>query len=803
MNATPVSVARFRPRWARKSLLAVSAALASAALVLMSLTPAAARLPDEIPSNGALRGANTEIVITGTGAGQTITGSAPPTVIVQDPQAPYPAGPPPGYVSQTTFAGVIDTASVADPDLTAQMYCINLRVPTSVGIGYESGTWEESNVPNIGYVTYILNNYYPTVAAPAGLSTNQQAAAVQAAIWYFTDGFVLAPPGPGPQGPVRAATAAIIAAAQANGPVVEPPAPDVAITPATATAAEGTAAGPFTVTATGATTATVSVPTGYTMYTDAAATTPLANPSDVAPGTQIWITGPGVTGVETVLNARAAVTVQRGNVYLYDGNTPSQTDAQRLILADTTELEAVATADVEFFAIGDLTVNKEFTGGAVGQQGAIQLAIDCGEGYTFTADIPANASTTDTSTFAGIPAGNTCTVTEPTTGATAQVLVTTDAPQSVVMADEGAAVTVTNTVEFAPGSLNLVKAIAGGGAGSQDEISVTVSCVSGLEDTFVVPAGSAAGDYTQTYAGLPAGDVCTVAELATGSNTIVEVTTDAPITVTILPGAPVEARVTNTVEFRPGALNLTKVISGAGAGSQSQVTVSIVCDSGLDETLVIPAGSAAGDYTQLYEDIPAGAECLITELESGANTVVEVVVGDPVTVTIEPAETVDAELINTVTFRPGALTVVKAITGPGAGLQSAISLSIECDNGLSDTFDIPAGATAGDYAQTFSDLPAGTECTVTETESGANSTVSVIAQTSVTVTIEPGAEAQARLTNTVMNIPFMGGGVLAMTGGGEALLALLAGGSAVLLIGLLVLAMARMRAARRALTADE
>lgn len=787
MNATPASVARSRPRWARKSLLAVSAALASAALVLMSLTPAHARLEDEVPSNGSLRGANTEIQIAGTGAGLTLTGFYPPTVIVQDPQAAYPATPPSGYLAETTFAGVIDTESAIDPDLTAEMYCINLRVSTSVGVGYESGTWEESNVPNIGYVTYILNNYYPTVPAPAGLSTDEQAAAVQAAIWFFTDGFVL---GAQPAA-VRAATAAIIAAAQANGPVVEPPAPDVAITPATATAAEGTVAGPFTVTAAGATTATVSVPTGYTMYTDAAATTPLANPSDVAPGTQIWITGPGVTGVTTVLNARAAVTVQRGNVYLYDGNTSGQTDAQRLILADTAELEAVATAAVEFYAIGDLTVNKAFTGGAVGQQGAIQLAIDCGEGYTFTADIPAGATTTDTQTFAGIPAGNTCTVTEPTTGATAQVLVTTDAPQSVVMADEGAAVTVTNTVEFAPGSLNLVKAIAGGGAGSQDEISVTVSCVSGLEDTFVVPAGSAAGDYTQTYADLPAGDLCTVAELATGSNTIVEVTTDAPITVTILAGAPVEARVTNTVEFRPGALNLTKVISGAGAGSQSEVTVSIVCDSGLEETLVIPAGSAAGDYTQLYEDIPAGAECIITELESGANTVVEVVVGDPVTVTIEPAETVDAELINTVTFRPGALSVVKVINGAGAGSQSAIILAVACDNGLATTVTIPARAAAGEHVRTFSDLPAGTECTVTELESGANSNVTVVAQTAVTVTIEPGTGAEARLTNTVLNV-----GVLAATGGIDAQTQLMiAGAIALLLLGLL--ALSRMLTARR------
>lgn len=121
------------------------------------------------------------------------------------------------------------------------MYCINLRVSTYVGIGYESGSWEESNVPNIGYVTYILNNFYPTVPEPAGLSANQQAAAVQSAIWYFTDGYVL---NTAASSTVREATAAIVAAAQAAGPVVEPPAPEVSITPESDTVGATSSAGP-------------------------------------------------------------------------------------------------------------------------------------------------------------------------------------------------------------------------------------------------------------------------------------------------------------------------------------------------------------------------------------------------------------------------------------------------------------------------------------------------------------------------------------------------------------------------------
>ena len=71
-------------------------------------------------------------------------------------------------------------------------------------MGYNLGTWDDSNVPNVGYVAYLLNNYYPNMAQPAGLADdNQQAAAVQAAIWYFSDNYVLTDgdrPAPGGRG---------------------------------------------------------------------------------------------------------------------------------------------------------------------------------------------------------------------------------------------------------------------------------------------------------------------------------------------------------------------------------------------------------------------------------------------------------------------------------------------------------------------------------------------------------------------------------------------------------------------------
>lgn len=794
----------FRRR--KHALRASLGTLVAAALVVAPVIadPAHAKVDDAAPVGEALAGPNTEVTYIGHGAGLDLKGYLPPTDIVPDPLAAYPAGRPAGYVDESAFAGVRKVASIDDESLIGETFCINLRIMTAVGTGYASGAWTESNVPNLGYVTYVLNNYYPSVDAPAGLTRDQQAAAVQSAIWYFTDGFVM---GSSPS-KVRAATAAIVEAAQANGPVVEPPAPDVEITPASASAAEGASAGPYVVTAEGveavdaegAAMVTVSVPTGYTMYADPDATLSLGSSNEVPSGTSVWITGPGVTAAETVLTARAAVDVQSGVAYLYDGNSPNRDDAQPLILGKTTELEAIATATAEYFAAGDLTVNKQYAGTAVGQQGAAELVIDCGEGYVFTQQIPAGTSTRQTYTFTGIPVGNTCTVTEPITGATTEVGVTSDAPQTGTMLPEGLALTVTNTVDLNPGSLDLVKVIAGGAAGSQDEVSVSIMCTSGLQDTFAIPAGSAAGEYVRSYTDLPAGDECTVTEPATGSNTVVEVTTDAPVTVGIAPGAAVEARVTNTVEFRPGALTLTKTVAGDAAGSQSEIQVGVMCDSGLDETFTIPAGAAAGDYTQRYEPIPAGSECVITELASGSTTEVEVVPGDPVTVTIEPGVTADVELTNTVTFRPGSLRVVKVIDGTGAGLQSAISLSVMCDNGWAETFDIPAGSAAGEYKKTFSGLPAGTECTVAERETGVNDAVRIAADDPVTVTIAPGAETDATLTNTVMRLQSIAGGGLAMSGA-DAPMPLLAAAAGV--IGLGVLLIVAVRANRRQASGEE
>ncbi len=789
MNAAPVSRVRVKAE-AHRIVLFLLAVAAVFAMVLAPLgTAARASVPDPFPVSNAVPGANTEIRTTALGAAQRVQAFAPPTKSPPDPTETYPVSNPTGYTAVGRYAGTIITSSVDDPSQTAEVYCIDLQVETQVGVGYESATWDETNVPNIGYVTYIVNNYYPATTEPSGLTDTQRAAAVQAAIWWFTDGYIVNTS----EQVVRAATVAIVEAAQAAGPAAQPTAPDVTITPATAEAPVGGAAGPFVVAAEGAAELTVSVPTGYSMFTDAAATTPLANPSTVASGTSIWVTSETTTANETTISARAAVTAPSGQIYVYDGNDPNLADAQSLILADTTELEAVAQATPGFFAVGSLTVTKTFAGDAVGQQGPIQLLVNCGDGYTYTADIPANATATQTFTYSGIRVGNACTVTEPTTGSTTAVEVTTDAPQSATVDADGETVTIANTVTLRPGGLNVTKVVTGDAAGLQGDIVLDVDCGTALAETVTIPAGTVAGSYVESFTDLPAGTECTITETSTGSTDTVLVEPSDDVTVTIQPGGVADATITNTATLRPGGLNVTKTLTGEAAGLQGEILLEIDCGEALTETFTIPAQSDAGSYVASYADIPAGTECTVTETNTGSTQTVLVEPTENVTVTIEPAAVVDAAITNTATFQTGGLTVTKIVAGDAAGRQGEIVLEIDCGDAVTDTFTVPAGAASGSYVRSYSDLPPGTECTITEISTGVSQDVLVDASDDVTVGILPGFVAEATITNTVSEegtpvTPPNGGGssnYLPMTGSDSPLLlaaGIIAGGTLLVLV---------------------
>ncbi|MER2138219.1 MAG: thioester domain-containing protein, partial [Arthrobacter sp.] len=262
-------------------LRGIAVLVVSFLLLLPFAGPVQARIGEPVRNDPVGTSDETDIVITSLGFGEAVNGAIPP-VGATWPIDSYPTTRPAGYETENVdFAGIIETQD-AQGTTTAQMYCIDLRTSTRIGIGYVNGTWSEANVPNIGYVERILNTYYPSSNLPAGLNNNQRAAAVQAAIWFFTDGYVV-----NPRSPLYSAVAGIVNATIAAGPQTEPPAPDISVTPATAEASVNDVAGPYTVEGQEGADITVTVSDGFTLYADAAGTVPLDNP--VESGTQVWV----------------------------------------------------------------------------------------------------------------------------------------------------------------------------------------------------------------------------------------------------------------------------------------------------------------------------------------------------------------------------------------------------------------------------------------------------------------------------------------------------------------------------------
>ncbi|HXR45393.1 MAG TPA: thioester domain-containing protein, partial [Pseudolysinimonas sp.] len=354
--------------------------------------------------------------------------------------------------SVTTAQLVLDDPGTPQRD-DIQTYCIDLSTETTIGIHYKLGTWTAANVPNLPYVEWILDHYFPGVpTAPAGTAA-EQVRAVQGAIWYFTDRFVVSTGYPAE----RAAVRDIVAAAQAAVGSPEPPAPPLptlTITPPVLTGgASGALVGPFAVGGDVAS-ATIAI-TGTDVYRDAAGTVPVPDGGTVAPGDQLWARYDAQT-VDQGFVLTGHATVAAGNVYLYDGGNPPRTTAQKLVLAAETRLPVRAAAAIEHPDTGTLAVDVVIAGGAAGQQGQVEIVARCDAGLatpiSFTRYVPADsAAGTYAFAFAGIPAmGTVCSVTQAADGAVDGIRVSTSIDPASLQLAAGSTRTITVTDRYDP-----------------------------------------------------------------------------------------------------------------------------------------------------------------------------------------------------------------------------------------------------------------------------------------------------------------------------------------------------------------
>lgn len=590
---------------------------------------------------------NTDLVINRLGSGQAVSGFVANAANPFDPVSDgYPASDPPtgagsGWSALNEgFAGIIHARPPGGGD-ELSLYCIDIATGTNIGYGYALGTWDAATVPNVGYVARLLNLYYPHTDAPATLTNlNQRAAAVQAAIWFFTDRYVLRT-----SDQLHDAVVAIVDAVIAEGPVVEPEPPSVAIDPASRLGAG--VLGPFTVT-TDRPPARLTA-SGAKMFADAAGTDAIADGDAVPSGQRVWLRA-GAPGT-AVLEANATATVPRGNVFLYDGNIVGVEDAQKLILAETGVLETTVRATAEFREAGALRVAKTFAGPAAGAQERVVIHVECDDGVDrpdFV--IPARATGTHARTYDGIAVGTRCTVAETSNGhkTGVDVVVRGDEQDVTIAAGETEAVRLADTYTFVEpvtpevilAGLLVTKTIAGAQAGHQAAIRIRVTCGGAvLTPDFVISAGTSAGSYSRRF-DVPPGSTCTVAEPEDGSGGAITSSVSGngqavavpagavvPVELTDLFATPVEVAAAGYEPSASGFLRVTKTIGGPAAGRQGPIVIQVSCGGPLHAfAFRIPARTRARTVSRAFAELSPGDRCIVTETRHGGTRGVRAVV---------------------------------------------------------------------------------------------------------------------------------------------------------------------------------
>ncbi|MFB8189409.1 DUF5979 domain-containing protein [Microbacterium sp. NPDC055988] len=350
---------------------------------------------------------------------------------------------------------------------------------------------------------------------------------------------------------------------------------------------------------------------------------------------------------------------------------------------------------------------------------------------------------------------------------------------------EQASILISN--EFAAGGFEVTKVVDNGGAETADgepivydrSYAFEASCaylgqeaIPEADRSFTLQDGD-----TKVFSGLPAGAECTVSEtdadgaeetniVVTEDGTAGDPTAGTEASFAILPyeDGSTTALTLLTVEntFATGAVEVTKFVAGSGADlwGDGPFTVEMTCSldgASPDPVFEDSATLTRDDPTWLVDDLPTGAECIVTETaDGGANSssgTVTVVVGD------DPTAPVAADVTNTFTI--GALEVRKALDGdPAASLAPALEtdyeVSLSCTreiDGQTVPVAVPGGATrtiTGAGTALYGGLPTGASCTVTETDAGHATGVTISPDQPVTIG-EGTTPVEVTVTNEFAN----------------------------------------------------
>jgi hypothetical protein len=411
----------------------------------------------------------------------------------------------------------------------------------------------------------------------------------------------------------------------------------------------------------------------------------------------------------------------------------------------------VTVTDTYTSVLGSLTVTKS-TAGLDEFRGPVTISAVCtpvaGAPVTASRTYPVRSPLSPPLVLGGLPAGTTCQVTEPDTGASSALAVTTTPtlPVTVTIGPaEKQVVTITNTYTAAAGSVIVSKAITGSMAGHQGAVAITATC-GGTPTTFDVPAG-ATSPAPFSITGLTAGTTCVITEPVDGSSPAIDVTTTPPLplTVTIPAGASASAAITDQYEPAPATLTVAKAIAGTAAGEHGLISIRVDCGSQHTAELIVPAGALSA-LPVVLNDIPAPASCTVTEPLDGATDTVAVTTTGLGPVALAPGDNLTATVTDTYAPRPAQLVLTKVITGAAAAHHGPVAITATCGT-TTGTLSVPAGDT-NPTPLTLDGIAPGSTCTVDETADGSTPTVAVSTFPAVPLTIGP-ATAGGTLAATI------------------------------------------------------
>jgi len=493
--------------------------------------------------------------------------------------------------------------------------------------------------------------------------------------------------------------------------------------------------------------------------------------------------GSSCTVTETGRKSATATTYE----LTVDGTTTTGTTASTFVLAADSAPDTHVNA-IEFtntYGVGSLDLTKAVTGlgGTAYGTGTFTVGVNCVHptsvpSVTWNQSFTFSKATGLTATIDRIAAGSVCTVTETAAndgGATART-----ATQNVtIAADVDRAATVTNRFDLA--RLEVRKVVTSGAVNQDGEtvypggsFQMTVDCTFEGNPVYATGFSSAspmvfsltypgAGD-RRTLTGLPAGASCSITEatppgadsttIHTASATANGTTTGLTRTMVLTPDSSTTvgtnlATVTN--RYDTSAFTITKELKGGGATQfgTGEFIVHVTCIApgditAYDDDIVL----TAEEPEVTVEDIPDNSVCEAEETNfaaTGADASVwrdadgDVFDGTGVAVTNE--EPGAATLENW--YLTGSLTVTKVVDGLGSAFGTGpFEVTLDCSRTVGTTtvdVNIPGGATralgplspGAAMTATYTMLPRGASCTLTETDTG-SATSSLIANASGT-----------------------------------------------------------------------